>query len=640
MRLHLAITASGLAVLGQGCSGDGHGPAVAKLAAAQGAVTVTRDDAGAAAVQGAELFEEDVVTTPAGGSAVVAFDGGNSVQLGASTSLVIRRREGVAAQLGAVLLSGSARASSKGQGVAFVLGTPFGYAELGTAASDVDVDATQGLVVRLGKIEVVTDDGKHAVIEAGQTYSVKGLVVPLGDAPEALPKITLQPLTFVLLANPTQVQVKRKDEAEWRAPSKRDALSAGDAVRTRKASGTRMQLGDHTGVTLQRDTELLVAEAGHDGARQQAHFVLSTGNAAFEIERRLGTETQHTVEVAGSRVTIEAGREHADVEVSAGSSGRAQLAVRLGKATLADGTVVEAGSSVNLEAGKLVGEARPMAATHVTVRAPSSSQIYYGSEVPAVRFVWDQKAGERSVFELARDKDFSQLELSEEVQAGSFLWDRLKPGRYHFRVKGGANAEGTVLIDKAREDDGKSYKRTNTVDDTGEKTVVYYQKTLPAITLRWASTPGAAKYRVKVFADGAFDKPLVDELVAETTLALKSGQLSENRFFWLVLGLDEAGRDIATGRMNSLTIAYDNAVSDIVIKSPKPGQTVRGTSLVASGEVELGNRLFVNGKAAGLDGKGRFKETVALERGQNQVVFRTVGGGGSERFYVREVVRR
>jgi hypothetical protein len=130
----------------------------------------------------------------------------------------------------------------------------------------------------------------------------------------------------------------------------------------------------------------------------------------------------------------------------------------------------------------------------------------------------------------------------------------------------------------------------------------------------------------------------VDEVIAETTVRFRPGKLSEGRYYWLVVAEDAAGKDLATGRMNSLEIAYDNAVTDLAIKSPPEGARIGGKSVVAQGEVQLG--LFVNGDAVKVDRSGRFRQSVALTSGVNRIVFRTVAADGIERFYVREVVRR
>ncbi len=611
-------------------------PVIARLAVSAGAVDVSTGEHITPGVAGLGLLEDDVVSTGADGRASVEFEGGSAITMGPNTSLVIKRSGTAAAQFGVVLLRGEARASRQSGGLRFTIGTPFGIAELSGDRTDVSVSTEQGLVVHLGKIEVV-GGGATKTIEAGNTLTLDGMIIPIGKD-----TIVLQPMTFVLLANPSQVQVKRAGSDTWKAPSKRDSVGAGDSVRTRKATGTRLQLGSHAGVALDPQTELRLTDAKGGGGKEEARYALASGNAVFELTRdEQAKEQVHQVEVAGQVVELEPGQSEANVEVNQSPTGRAQLTVRQGRAKLQDGAVIEAGQAVSLEPGKPASEPRPLADTHVNVRAGGSATIYYTSNVPPVEFSWSGEQPGPYDFEVAKDRDYKQLILQERLTKNGVVYDRLRAGRYYWRVKlGGQWKEGSIALERGRDQDCPNCKRVNVVDDTGENTVIYFQKTLPAITLRWSAVPGAVAHRVKVFADGAFDKAVIDQKVEHTTVDFPAGTFAENRYFWLVDALSAEGKEVAPGRMNSLTIAYDNAVADIDIKSPKSGLTVTTPTVQTAGEVELGSKLYVNGKQAELDKLGRFKVTLNIERGVNQLVYRTVDTKGVERLYVREVIRK
>ena len=92
--------------------------------------------------------------------------------------------------------------------------------------------------------------------------------------------------------------------------------------------------------------------------------------------------------------------------------------------------------------------------------------------------------------------------------------------------------------------------------------------------------------------------------------------------------------------MNSLQIAYDNAIVDLQIKTPKSNQKVTTKTVLTKGEVQLGASLSINGKKASLDNAGRFTETINLNKGSNQIVYRTMSSDGIERYYVRQISRR
>jgi hypothetical protein len=59
-----------------------------------------------------------------------------------------------------------------------------------------------------------------------------------------------------------------------------------------------------------------------------------------------------------------------------------------------------------------------------------------------------------------------------------------------------------------------------------------------------------------------------------------------------------------------------------------------GPKVEALGVAPLGSKLYINGKPAHLDGKGRFQEKVSRAPA---VVFRLVGKNGSESYWIRKL---
>ncbi len=614
---------------------------VAHLRQTSGEVTLRLNEAGAAqpAPRDQALFEGNVIATGADGKAMVEFKGGNQVDLEPNTVLVIRRSGSTTAEVGAVLMAGSARASSRGQGVLLAIGTPFGLTEVGAGASSVEVSLKRGITVWVGEVAVLTPAGQRTTVTAGNAFTVLGLVVKVGETPGD--SVVLPPLEYVLLANPHQVQIKRAGEETWRAPKKREVIAQGDAVRTRRATSTRVQLGELASLALEPQTELVFGQAGASGNERRARYQIDTGNVVVQLRRDDATGPLHEVEVAGLTMVVEPGLSEAAVEVSAGG-GRAQVTVRLGRVRLSDGTLVEAGQTVSVEKGKVVQAARPLAQTQVRLAAKSSAIVYYAGEPPPVELTWPAESGALAYqLELAGDRDFTKPVFREEVKRTSFMVDTLRAGRFHWRVKGrGDWLRGVVQVRKGHDMECANCKRKNIVDDTGEQTVIYYQKALPAITLRWKEVDGAVKYRAQVYADGEFDTPLAEKSVAATTAGFAEGTFAEGKYYWDVTAFGADGRELARGRMNTLSIAYDNAVVDLNIKTPKDGQKITTPSLLTRGEVQLGVKLSINAQKANVDHQGRFRETVPLARGANQLVYRTLSADLVERYYVRTVYRR
>lgn len=127
--------------------------------------------------------------------------------------------------------------------------------------------------------------------------------------------------------------------------------------------------------------------------------------------------------------------------------------------------------------------------------------------------------------------------------------------------------------------------------------------------------------------------------MTETKYSLAAGRLVEGKYFWIVRSLDASAKVLNAGRMNELSIAYDNAVQEIEIRAPRPGSTVSGKTLTTHGEVAIGSRLEINGNPANLDRKGRFQETIPVAEGSNHIVYRTVASGAVERFHLRYVTK-
>ncbi|MEE8409576.1 MAG: hypothetical protein V3T05_08225, partial [Myxococcota bacterium] len=297
--------AAGILVLAA-CNGD-DARVVAHVRAVSGDVTVKATEHAEAEPATADrtLNQGNVVTTGDASTATVEFKGGNRVDLDPNTVLVIRKAGGTTAQFGAImvdLLEGSAKASSSGQGVILAIGMPFGLTELGAAESSLELSFTEGLRVLVGEVTVLTDDGQRHSVLAGKAFSVEGLTLEVGAKKEEL--LILEAMQFVLLANPKQVQVKRKGENKWRAPKKREVLESGDAVRTRRGTNTRVQFGDYGFARLARGTEVSFDDVRSSTNAHRAAYRLTIGNIIVHLEQDGGVSSKHEIEVAGLTVGI------------------------------------------------------------------------------------------------------------------------------------------------------------------------------------------------------------------------------------------------------------------------------------------------------------------------------------------------
>ena len=606
------------------------------------------------------LFIDDIVSTGADGKATVMFAGGNRVELEANSSLVIHRGGGTLAEFGAELLSGHLQATAGKEGVHLIILSRGNAADLVTAGTLLDISVERGFEVKMGSTDIVRG-GKKQTVRAGKRFTLDGVISEMGgnldgvisemggnldslDGTTGAPKkkakiLEVTPMVFVMLAKPQQVQVMSAGQKTWHPAQKRTALKSGDRVRVKKGGiSTRVQFPDESAVTLKGDSDVEFTEANRSVEGSLAGYQLHAGGMTVSLRRQEGKNIEHTLDVAGAKVKVEPTLRDANVQVETTRAG-ANLWVRNGQATVNDRRL-EAGSMVEIAKGAIVGEVHPLAGTRIDIHQKGSTIIYYDKRVPALNFVWAEPSKKANVFEIGADRDFAQLICAENLSRGSYITDQLTAGKYYWRLDKENSSRGVVQIMEESGSDCANCKRTNVIDDTGEKTVVYFQQALPALVLRWKEVDGAANYDLKVFSDGEFDKPLFAEKVKDVKRAFESGRFPEGKYYWLIAALDDMGREMATGRMNSLQIAYDNAITALVIRNPRQGAAVAGGKLTTTGEVELGSKVFVNGKRVEVDDAGRFSEGVALKAGANQIIYRATSADGIERYYLRDVTRR
>jgi hypothetical protein len=210
-------------------------------------------------------------------------------------------------------------------------------------------------------------------------------------------------------------------------------------------------------------------------------------------------------------------------------------------------------------------------------------------------------------------------------------------GMLHWQVTSAGREVARGSARFAPERQGRDLRRQrHQVPDGPETTSIYYQDKPPAVTFTWAPFPLAARYQLRVYAEGDVSAPLADRVAGEPTLALPEGVLGEGRYRWSVTPLDAAGAALQGGRLNRLELVYDNAVPQLVVRSPQEGAVVGALAPVA-GVAPLGALVFVNGRQLALDAQARFDAQVAPLPG-GLLVFRVLQGG-AEVYTVRTVRR-
>jgi hypothetical protein len=260
----------------------------------------------------------------------------------------------------------------------------------------------------------------------------------------------------------------------------------------------------------------------------------------------------------------------------------------------------------------------------------------YADVLGDVTLSWPPQ-GEGAVVEVAGDADFKDLLVAGRPGGNSVTVPAPRRDDLYWRV---TSPGGKTLIGHARfePDPRRSVldleHPQNLVSEGGPMTTVYFQGVVPALTFAYAARPGAARYRLRVYRAGALDQPIVERVVAEARCPLEAGVLAEGSYLWHAVPLDAQGAERGGGRMNKLELVYDNALTRLAIGSPKPNELATGPEVQALGVAPLGSKLFINGKPARLDDKGRFAEKVPRAPA---LVFRLVARNGSESYWIRKV---
>jgi hypothetical protein len=512
------------------------------------------------------------------------------------------------------------------------LETPFGAIQLGMGAVEFEVDAETGVSVAMGSVSIAGIDGTK-VIEAGQQLNLEGMIVNMGA-------VELAPVSMVLHAQPKWVQMQGVGEENWRQAPKQTALTAGERVRTRKAKSTKVTVGEKSRFVLGPGTEFEVLNSEEIEGKQVATYNLTVGTAHINYDVDSKAPVEHHLLLGEQKIRIQTGIKMGAISIERTAKGKTYLGVRFGRIVLANGTIIDAGQKVEIDGAK-VGLPKALYETHVRADAGQRTRLFYASGVPPVSFGWKRKqpVGD-ATFEMAMDKKFKKIVYAENLKGNRFVLGGLKAGAYQWRVKEGDEVvqAGSLNISRMQESECPRCNHQNLIEDDTEDAVVYYQKSLPSLTFSWKPVTGAAKYQVRVFKDGDFDRALVELDTTDSRAALKPGQIREGRYYWLVTAKNASGKTIHTGRTNGLAVAYDNAVTGLTIKTPRPSARTKSRTIVTQGIVQMGASLSINGSKGKVDRKGRFTHTVPLSKGRNMIVYRAVFKG-VQRYYVRDVTR-
>lgn len=569
-----------------------------------------------AAGNGSEVRPGDTVSSDEQGHATLRFPDGSSVVLGPSSSLVIEASaDGMLARQ-VRLLFGTIEAEGTRAGL--VVMTSLGPIQFGDDPSRIEVSAgAQGLSVRtlLGQVQLGQNTIAQGITVRLDTAGIQlGAFLDAGVVDAGGPSLgEIGPIVITLKAG-RGVYRQAGGQGRFTQAKAGEVLSTGDVIEARQGAAT-LGLGEAGEAVVGRRSQLEVGAAGAALAlrRGSTQVVLSAGQ-------------QQVLALGTTQTTIRASGHGADVELSGDERG-GRVRVREGSATLRSAD----GRSAELLANQEAVIDRSGAATVRSIaRSPlvittSVNRVFVSGSVPSLTFEWSELAGKGPyTIEIAKDAAFATPVIVTQVPDSDYTTDRLSYGGYYWRVRNAQKSLAAHRVTVTRDQDASGGdERKNVVHASAERTVILYQQwQAPQLTFRWPERAGTPQYRVAIYLDGAFDKPLVEQLTSEASLKLPAGTLKDGKYVWAFSALDAAGANLATSDMYDLEVKFDSNDMLLRILTPKPNARVGGASVETRGMVAPGISVSANGKDLVPDGEGRFNATVPVSRDNPFLIFK------------------
>jgi hypothetical protein len=576
---------------------------------------------------GQALKEGEALVTSPDGAAVVRLGTGRQIELRPGSRLKLHDRQG---ELVAELESGQLVSRSQAPSVMLTVLTPFGITRVPAGRSEATIGVDKEGVridVSLGEIAFVDPSGKTVTAGANDSIEVK-----LGSVELVKPGTTsaAERLDVVLSAEIGPLLIQPPGERRY-SPRRASPAPAGTGFRVGSAGGRARLVGPGLRVRLDGNTAGRVGEASRSESGRQFHLAFERGSALVSLE---GGQA-HEVVLAGKQPITLRATEPTTFSVSA-SRGQAQVVVLAGNGEVAVGENQR--RLAPNERAAIKGTRLAVAARLASdVVLPTSRGLHvYADNLPDVTLSWNPQG--ESLVEVASDPEFKDVLVAGKIAGSSITVPAPRRADLYWRVTGKGGEKSVVGHARFEPDRRRSVLDLehphNLVGESGPMTTVYFQGVVPTLTFSYAAKPGAVRYRLRVYKAGALDAPIVERTVSDTRCPVDANVLREGSYVWHAVPLGAEGQELAGGRMNKLELVYDNALTRLAIGSPKPNEVATGPEVQALGVAPLGSKLYINGKQAHLDDKGRFQERVSRAPA---VVFRLVGKNGSESYWIRKL---
>jgi hypothetical protein len=605
--------------------------AQALLELAKGQVTLERQARKTPAQLG-YLYVKDALETGEDGQANVRLAGGRLLELGPEGRFVLQEGEGglvLNVSQGLVLTRNVTDEPSQplpGPSVQLTIMTPFGFTRMGTDPLELTLTVNPtgtNVDVKFGQVDMVSTDGTVTQIGAGQNGRLGGTTLELN----------LEPIQVTIVAAGGKSELKRKDDTRWTAlPAKKAVgIDEGDSFRVKNGRAVMQAPGGLGTLAFAPGSEVVMEKAKKGEGIEETGFDLKKGELASQSPGKtrlnlaggvtLSTEAESQFVVRRTKDGYQVDSTAGDVKVE--RDGQTPETVFGGRTA----SIPEKGAVKSSEVGR----------EPITLPARSAMKVFHNNAGRAA-IVWDGEPNKPYRIEVATDPAYKQKIISGVVHQrhmnvtvpprGSLYWHVFE-GEKEFAKGSASFGPEPSTTDLAR--------NRNDVQDGADQTTIYFQDKPPSVTFTWQPTAEAAKYKVQVYRKDDLSTPVAEKVIAEDKLSLPEGALGEGSYLWSVKSLDAKGAEVgSSGKMNKLVITYDNAVPNLMIKTPHNGDA-GGARVRCSGIAPVGAKVSINGKPVSLDEKSRFDQDIAPSP-NGLLVFRMVNGA-SEVYTVRKVRR-
>ncbi|MBW2702162.1 MAG: FecR domain-containing protein [Deltaproteobacteria bacterium] len=574
------------------------------------------------AANGLVIAIEDTIRTGDKSRAGIRFADGRSLMLEANSELSLAN---VAGGFALLLGSGEMEVTAGGDSAGFrlIFGDSSEFMILGDGQARL-TRGENGVRIQMIMGKATIGEGENArTLSSGESFQLTFGQAEILDAKE---------LETRLVDRRRRSRVKAPDAKRFSRPAKRNTVLLPSSEI--KVGNKAVILADELGGVLELSKRSRVV---YLGARQspkgrEGKIRIQAGRARIQLVRGQLKASSQEASTPHAEVRARVRGLTADTQVNTNRKGTT-IQVHAGAADVQVGDkrfeLLAGQMMVVGKRGKTTGP-RSMGKAMVWAREGLRTRIFYDRRMSRVGFSFKQvPEGQDARLEIATNRGFEKPLISEPVKGKRFVYARIKPRKYFWRMVRDGKAGRAGLLELGK-DPALGMKRsgalTNIVRDTGIQTKIYFQGSVPALTFRWEKIENAAKYLVRIFGEDDLEKALVSKEATGNRFKLKAGKLGEGTYYWYQTARDASGKELHSSQMNKLLLSFQNAAPLLRIDKAGAGR-VRGMAA-------LGSTLHVNGKLVPLGKDGRFDAKVKLVKGK-PAIFRLRKRGGGDIYFIR-----